>query len=618
LNQGTHTHEARISVWDHPESRIAYLESVMNGADWRACVYAPPHANNAENTLIELGSALQKRGYETQLKIDEHGNHALHIHHFNDRPKFLEAIHDMGFAKGIGYGISHPNEALSNLYQGAKEGVGYTTANTARLLAGLYLLGDVVLTPTEWFDKHKKSATAEVVAPELKTVSTDIKAATKLPARLASFYGPLAILQSVIYMAYAKDGHEKQQQDLDDAFSKGMQSGYKHLDINQWHNPQNEEAFEPDSMFGKVQNMMKNHPIEAGAIAQIVAGYSVAGANLLAFKNIRALQNGGGHKTVEAAKELAEQASSKLTYAAFGGLTGTSWAILPTANRAEGEEKTSVFHHITDNPAKISATFSTAGSLFGLKSAMTDKNKAKYAGQGLYLLGDATMFLLKSTEYGKKGAGMESLMIEAASHFMQHSPMIMGDGEQLEFSQHLSRYMVQQLDEVEKSDMPEMIKNVSKGIVEQMKDMPDKTDAFISRLTSLIETFPDNKREQVSQSLSESVASLPGVFIEASVLHNAIAEKIDHMPNRNSSDKTPSMHDLAPHITKVLSQLPPMQAANNANILYETLAPHMRTTAHDETVFAKNMMDYSAEVSGIPPHIIKSQLSTPSLPNRNM
>ena len=228
MDQGKQTNEAHISVWDHPESRIAYLEAVMNGTDWRACVYAPPHSPHAEKTLLELGNALKKRGYDTAMNIDEHGNHNLHIHRFSDRPSLMEAVHEMGFAKGIGYSLSHPGETASNLYQGAKDGINYTTANTARLLGGLYMLGDGVMAAVPWFAENNAAKSSN---PLEQTVQKD----TKTAGKLSRLYGPLALLQSAIFMAYAHDGFEKQQTELSDAFNDGMQSGYKHLDISKWH-----------------------------------------------------------------------------------------------------------------------------------------------------------------------------------------------------------------------------------------------------------------------------------------------------------------------------------------------------------------------------------------------
>ena len=610
MDQGKQTNEAHISVWDHPESRIAYLEAVMNGTDWRACVYAPPHSPHAEKTLLELGSALKKRGYDTAMNIDEHGNHNLHIHRFSDRPSLMEAVHEMGFAKGIGYSLTHPGETASNLYQGAKDGINYTTANTARLLGGFYMAGDAAMWSAPFFEQKTKS-----------NIEETLHKTNKIPNRLAGMYGALALLQSAIYIGYAQDGHEKQTDALNGAFSDGMKTGYKHLDISKWHNHSDKESLQEKTLLNNVNQMLHDHPIGIGAAAQVLAGAITVGSGALRFKNINAMKKSGkynGETQKEALKTINEHFTSSKTDMGFGALTAASWTILPQPSREEGEEKTSILHNIADKPAKISAPMSAIASLSGITSGFKRGNAATIGGQGIYLMGDATMFLLKSSEYGASGKNAESLMIEAASHFMHESPMIFGEPEQQEFTQHLARYMVQQLDDVVHEDMPKLIETVATGINDELSTMPDKADAFIASVAMLAEHFPENKRTGVIQQLSESIAEMPGVFMDKEVLSQKVTEKLEHLPHQHTASKLPSMHTLAPHITTLLAHLPPMQAANNANALYETLMPHMKTTAHDQTIFTKNMMDYTAEVSGIPPHIIKSQLATEASSQRGI
>ena len=139
-----------IYIFDHPESKIRFLEASLVGDDWRAAIVIPSNESaDAEQHAREMEAEFQKRGYATSIDSDGTGNTLLHIHHFGTTSSPLDVVREMGLGRGTSFTIGHAGQLTGAALTGAANFFSYVIKEPARLFNGIYLSGDAFMSASE-------------------------------------------------------------------------------------------------------------------------------------------------------------------------------------------------------------------------------------------------------------------------------------------------------------------------------------------------------------------------------------------------------------------------------------------------------------------------------------
>ena len=103
--------ERQIHIWDHPESRVQFLETVLNGSDWKAVIHADPAKtiDQGRHELESINQTLLRHGFTTHPAQDEHGQPTLTIHHLGDATGVLASLKELGLIEGSRRTLTHLN-----------------------------------------------------------------------------------------------------------------------------------------------------------------------------------------------------------------------------------------------------------------------------------------------------------------------------------------------------------------------------------------------------------------------------------------------------------------------------------------------------------------------------
>lgn len=157
---------------------------------------------------------------------DENGIPILKVKNFGSDTKLSDSIKELGFAKGMTHKITHLGEPLGNAMQKTADMVKHVASDKARLIGGLYMVGDLILIFAGLGNKKGKDA-ADTGVGFMNTL--------KDPANLLqSGAGVMATIQSLIYMGFAKEGSDAVYSDLMKHAQEAREQGKDLLDAGAW------------------------------------------------------------------------------------------------------------------------------------------------------------------------------------------------------------------------------------------------------------------------------------------------------------------------------------------------------------------------------------------------
>ena len=547
-----------VHIWDDPESRINFLETVLKGQSWEAKVYQPP-VPGAE-PLQNFIPALNAKGYVTKLGQDENGLTTLDIKNFGNDTTLVAAVKEMGLSKGFTYKLKHINEPLGNAMHKTKELLGHVAGDKARLIGGLYLLGDVFLIGAGFGNKDHDAG------------GHSLKGAFKDPANmLQSLTGVAATIQSLIYMAFAKEGGEAVYSDLMKKAEKATAEGKDLFDDALW-----KDGGSKRPGLGIFNKIFKDHPLEAGAAAQILGQVSLIGSG-----GIRLTRAAVTHAADPVAMAAERKGAIQDMITGVNSITGWS-LMMKKPKQIDDEDKLPwsnpkrVWQEAQENPSQFSSMFLGVASVAGVGAAISKKNNVQLLANATYLVGDGVMFMTKSEHYGAAGMSNPDLMAEAAEKFITTSPMVLGQEEMGQFTQQLSGYIAERAlheiarkekREVTPKEIEEFSVRIAQGLNAKLPSVHPKTYEVADRAAAVVSMFHPSFAKQISGELAAAICEAPSVMIKPEELQQAIMQQVDLSPTTDMVE----MKKVAKPVSELAFAIPGGATPERVNRLYDAI-----------------------------------------------
>ncbi len=539
-----------IYIFDHPESRVRFLEASLIGDDWRATIVIPPsEAANPEQRAHELENVFKARGYATNIDNDGTGTALLHLHHFGKKTNPLDVVRELGLGKGTSFTIEHLGQLTGAGLVAAADFFSYVIKEPARLFNGIYLSGDGFMSASEIF--HKNTAPAGVVADPNQF---------KRLKRVQGTIGTVGTLgnwtQSLVDLKYAKNGAEHNFDELNDAFNAGQKRGIDATNFQAWTDPElRRNALSP------LADIAKRKPIETGAWAMVAAQLSFITARSIDIFMDRQLLQGqkmpppsewmkllrmddtitatDASKTLGREVKAGEEVYLPIFKRTLGsrinllraGLSISGWQLF-TRQHKHHEHLTNWTHNpfkrlgeeIDNHTEQAVATLTASASVVGLAAAAFNRNGWQMAGESIWLAGDCVIFLVDKENYGENSSHKELPLIEAATKFLKTVPVSLGPAAEAQMINDLASHLAH--------------RTVNDGERKTKIQNPEKMDAEVQRLTTAIAAglkaniashhtifkkiayqsaviagkFGKEKGHAVADKIAESLGQAPGLY----------------------------------------------------------------------------------------------------------
>lgn len=617
MNKPLTTHQ--IHIWDHPQSRIRFLETVLNGRDWHATVHADPSKNIQQGTQ-ELGSIEQEligKGFAVKHTNDEHGQPVLKIHCLGDTTGLLAGFHELNLVQGARRTLTNLNIPFGHAIKNTRDFLVNITENPAKALGGLYLFSDIFYALAEADGAVRKERESGAQAhnrfhhivhhySNLFQGKMDDKA-------LMSLSGIAALVNSVILLAYAHDGKEERLHSLNRQMHAAIADGIDPLSPHVWEEPGQEHG-----IISTVTGVLKKHPIESASIAQVLGQVAQFAAGVQKYR-AGSVRDG----TLNMAR---------------AGFSGLSWCMLMTPNKTIEHKDPNPWsptrwkQEFQDNPQRFAGVSSAIASVFGAVAGLKENRPWQTGAEFSYLLGDATMLFVNKSHYGAEGAAAQEALGKAAATFIQSAPLVFGVEAEKQFVASMGRYLaVRSVEEnmsgqlsgidahtmeVAKAEMVEaMAPRISHAIFKELAGKNKKTEKIAHHVAQTLQLFPAEARDGIKQRIAAAVVTMPGVYLEEKELGSLIdmeQEKLAATPETDKLRKAPSMTTLSRRLSELVFSLPGLGSAENALKLYDAIMPSIQAGKQDIQLLDHAMTQQAAKDLGIPAHQIRSvQQSTP-------
>jgi hypothetical protein len=567
-----------VRIWDDPESRINFLETVLKKKEWEAVIYHPDFAPDGtqragNNTpLPELNAKLTAQGYKTILGQDENGIPTLTVRNFGSDTKLTDTIRELGFTKGMTHKITHLGEPLGNAMQKTADMVKHVASDKARLIGGLYMIGDLILIFAGLGNKKGQEAGA----------SEGFASALKDPANmLQSAAGVAATIQSLIYMGFAKEGSEAMYSDLMKRAKEANAQGKDLLDASVWENARDTGA--PKGLLGLPHKVLKSYPIQLGALTQVVGQLG--------------LMASGGIRLKRSKHDTSADAGSMRRGAMQDMLTATTsvigWSLLTKTKpeKIADEDKLPwgnpkrVWQEMSEKPNQFASGFLSAATLSGIAAGRAKGNNIQTMGNLTYLLGDGIMFMTNSDDYGAAARGNSGLLAEAAERFVKASPVILGAKEQAQFvgqlADHLAERSLHEEAKKQKRSAPvtdaevkDLSQRIAAGLNAKLPKVNDRTNEAAARIAGIVQNFHPVVGEQITDALCATISKMDGVAIDKDELKTHVVRQTEYAKDKPA--QLVKMDDIAKPMADLLFAVPGAATPEAVNKLYDAVDEYIR------------------------------------------
>lgn len=570
-----------IRIWDDPESRIHFLETVLKGKEWEAVVYHPNFApdgtqrKGASTPLPELQKKLATLGYETSLGQDENGIPILNIRNFGHDTTLNNSIKELGFVKGMTHKITHIGEPLGNVLQKTADMVKHVATDKARLVGGIYLVGDVLMFAAAFFNKdEKKGLDSRPWMEKFKEKMVD-------PAnQLQSVSGILATLQSVIYMKYAEQGSEAMYSELMKQADQAREQGVDLLSAEAWKNKHENNS---KGLLNFPNKLLRDYPLQMGALSQIAGQVA-----LMASGGIRLRRNigVGGEK----AQELRQGAVMDM---ATGALSVTGWSLLTKTkpkkvaeeDRLPWSDPRRVWQEMSANPNQFASGFLAAATIAGYIGGEKKKNPIQKAQNATYLMGDGVIALTNSEHYGAEGMSNSAMLAEAADHFIKASPMILGEKEQGQLVEQLSAYLAERhlyeaarkskhSPEVTDAQVSELGWRIAEELNAKLPKVNHRANEAAKCIAGLVRSFNPTEGAKLTEALCDAICDMEGVVIDKEELKAHVLRQTEYP--KEPAEKLVKMEDIAKPMANLVFAIPGAATPASVDKIYSIVDEHVR------------------------------------------
>ncbi len=592
--------QREIHIYDHPQSRVRFLETTLGDTHWRAVIVVPrAQTPNPLAYAQSLEEPLKARGYETRIDIDASGAANLHIHHVGGDLSPNDAMEQMGLVQGVAYSMAHPGRTLSSLIRGSMDYATYLVKDPARLFSSIYLLGDLSYTSSGMFEnaKHMRELRRNGQQMEKKSTVESMRNFFKPENGLMTLSGILATAQSLIVMAYASSGGEANLRELKQQYKNGQRQGIDSTHVQGWT-----ELPDKKHLFSPLTDLARRYPIDVGSWTQIAGQAALIGAS--GFQIANALPTAkllpkdqwrGSLKMKEPLSGvidplLKKQLASKDVMGAginiMRALVAMSaWAMLMRPAKQVGEEVgwdhplTHMRQMIEAHPERAAGFLNGVASAIGLAASHIKNNTGSIWAEGIWLAGDAVMMFAKKEHYGEAGAAQEKTLINAGTEFMKQLPLVLSPSVQkkmvTDLANHLARRVVDEreakpLNAQALEKVTELAQTIADGIQANLAVEVLPYQQLTAACGRLVGAVPDAQREAVLQSLAQGLANAPGIQATPEELTAALRGLVPEPQGKTSIAPA----TLRQKIEQMLTSAPGFVRPPLAMALYDVVQTH--------------------------------------------
>lgn len=571
-----------VRIWDDPESRIHFLETMLKNKEWEAVVYHPDFAPDghlladAPTPLPELAEKLAARGYKTSLGQDENGIPILNVRNFGSDTSLSRSIRELGFTKGVTHKLTHIGEPLGKTVSKVGDLMKFVLTDKARLIGTAYLVGDAFLAASGGSGQKDP---------------------------LKGLAGKLAAAQSLIFMAFAKEGSEAMFDELTKTARNAEKQGKNLLDASAWQ----DEGKKRNGPIGFGHDLLKKYPLQIGAWTQVAgqAAFFAAGARNMAA---------GGNK----AGAMGDMATAVSSAAGWLLMMRQSKEV-PEEQKAEWNNPKRVWQEVQAHPSKFAAGLLSVASVTGIVGGVLDRNpdkemqhttpegrdgkpptkfdaaKAKlgdlYANSnkpqvlayGTYFIGDALVAVTNSGHYGAEGMNNADMLASAAEEFIKASSMVLGKEQQAQFVGHLSNYMAENATkeaakkekrQVRDGEAEELGKRINANLTAKLPPVHEQTNKVAAQIANVVGAFHPQLAGHLTDRLCEAVCGVTGVAIEKDELKAHVTRQIEHAPDAAERELTVSK--IEKPLAGLVKLLPGAANAESVDRLFSVVGDFVR------------------------------------------
>jgi hypothetical protein len=614
-----------ISVSDSPMEKLQLIEQVQGECEWLINIEAD--SPQQMQALQELAESLDASRYSTFMDKDITGKDVLRVHHIGRNTSVAQGFESLGIIGGMRHLVDKAAHPVCELGKGAAHFAKYTADDPARLLAGLWLMGDI------FYSQAGSSKDGELT----------------LDGKLMNFSGYMAILQSALYIGLARDSNECMVEDVGNKIQDAIHQGVNPFNHALWDiSPEKKN----ESAIDKVVDFIKKNPIEVGAWIQMTGQVGLAASGLVnvskgntegwwdvsraatsitAWGVLQMDEQHTEHKTAwsdnPVKRIMQEVRESPHKFASPINMLASSLGIYSShkkqlANERDIAQIETAIHSVEHT----SIPYQTDASLLqGLKLEREElikerPNPMQFAAETTYLLGDATMFFARKANYGGGGSEDTVHAAKAAAHFIANSEMVMTDSRLKEFVSNLSHYMaertvIQQREEgsvpdaeLENAHIERLAHSLNRDIFAQIAGQSQRADQVANVIARISDTFPKAQQPALQEALIDSISGIVGVNIDREEMMQSVKNHyalFTEMHVTEQPHQSPSMAQVAPLLAELTFLLPSVNAALNASTLYDTVLDFTKPSPARAQFFDAALMQQAAEDVGVSPAVIQ-------------
>jgi hypothetical protein len=589
-----------VTIFDDPESKIQYLETLLKGQHWSANIVVNPRTLAAGVTAQQqaetLSHTLEGKGYATHI-ASENGQYVVHLESIDKDTNFIHLIRDMGLSKGLGYTVSHLHVPLQASLNKVFDYASYIAHEPARLFSGIYLMGDVLFMLSGLKNEKSHGNFFEKISQEMRSL--------KDPKNLLqTVAGKMAVVQSLIYMNYANSGSELAYSGLKAHHKAHIEQGVDPTNISAWSASESQQS--KPSVFGHI---LKKYPIETGALAQIFGQVAFIGTSLMQIKQ--------GQVTQGARMNIARGLTAIVAWSMFMKKPvhtehKSDWQSAPLQRG---------WQEFSEHPERFASIINTAASGIGLyASRKTGNHFQKYA-ESLWLVGDAIMFFAKSNHYGAAAARQEVPMVEAATRFMKELPLALSPEARATYLSDLSDYLathalkernekssVQLVGDAYIAEHDRLKVAINDGVNTALASTPNRYDTIITQAARLIERFDVKDRPELVKRLAHGLHEARGIYGKPEDIEQSLTKQL-----RDSREvggiKPPVLGEVIGDVQALVSAASGISAPYVALAVYDALAPSLSTSRMDVALLDKHLKAIAAKKLEVSPQALEPSQS---------
>lgn len=572
-----------IDIWQDPESKIAFLESVLHGKNWRADIHVASADAKRLAQLPNIRHKLEEKGFKTKTIKDDDGHAILRLLHV-DNPQDVKSVFERhGMVTGTAHTIAQPVVAMKDVIKDTVSSASHAAEylkDPARANGFMFLLAELFIT--------LGNTTAKFGSPwHPKNL-------------LMSASGAAFASQSLAYLFVAKKGDERIAAEAKKQFAEMKDNGNILPDLTQAEIIGSKPA---TSVTGKAYSWVRDHPIQYGAWANNIGMLGLIGYALMEMrfrKNIIKTPVGGmfqGHLVDEAMKVEAgkylprgpilskEWRGAGAVGTIGGALTSLlAWTLMlmPQKEQSQaGEGVGGAIRRIIDkHPEKVSSVLALASSSQRLLGGLSSSNPIYTLGEAVYIPGDLMLWFTKNTEYGNSRRGGHDKLFNVMGAFINELPVVMSPQRKQSFIKDTSDYLAKQSaalsakkgEAIDATKIAEEAKHFEAELNQRVNGTHQKQfDLLMGAANRIVEKFAPEHREQVANALADALPQLNGVEASASDILPALY--IAKQEAAADIECPHSMYQLADDLKALVEVIPNKSAGDNMAKLYDALAP---------------------------------------------